>query len=158
MCAFSLHHPSPSNRLTWMNEDIHKEYRAFKGNKHNFIKPGFNVYFAKQWGSKAFFMHLVRFGTSSDIAEMLRVFGEFRESSEYKQIVDANAKNSQEERRLKVKRDQLRLVRNRSRHDEQQYLKAKEDYEALGRGSTGGVARASWVEKACSRFAKPAAG
>ena len=72
----SIHNKYMHN-LTWMNEDIHNEYRAFKGNKHNFIKPRFNVYFAKEWGSKAFFMHLVRFGTSSDIAEMLRVFGEF---------------------------------------------------------------------------------
>ena len=144
--------------LSWMNEEIHKDYVALKGNKRNFVKGRFNVYFAKVWGSKVFFMHLVRFGTSCDIAEMLKIFGEFRGSSEYEQIVRANAEKTQEEHELKVKRDQLRRVKNRSSDDERQYLRAKADYEALGRGGAGGVSQASWVDVASSSVAKPAAG
>ena len=139
--------------LTWVNEDTRKEYRALTRRTHAFKKTRFNVYFAKTWGSKAFFKHLVRFGTSSDIAEMLRVFGQFQKSGEYKQIVEANAEKSQEERRLKMKRDQLYKARKQSDYLEQQYLEAKEDYEALGRGSRGGVSQASWVDIVMNRIA-----
>ena len=56
---------------TWMTEAIHKDYQASQ-KTHSFVKGRFNVYFAKTWGSKAVFMHLVRCGPSSDVAEMLR--------------------------------------------------------------------------------------
>ena len=129
-----------------MNDDIKDDYNAFKGNQNRFAKGRFNVYFQKEWGSKAFFMHLVRFGTVNDIAEMVRVFGKFRKSPEYQQIVVANTEKTEEERRLKVRRDQLRKVKGNSQWDEQQYLKAKEDFEALGRRKGGGIAQASWVD------------
>ena len=126
-----------------MSEDIDEEYRAFKGNQHGSIKGRLDVHFPKVWGSKAFFMHPVRFGTSSDTAEKLRVFGTFQDSREYKDIADANAKKSQENRRLKLKRDRFRLVRHRSDHDVEQYLKAKAGYETLGRGSPAGFSQTS---------------
>ena len=132
--------------LTWMNDDIKEDYNAFKGKQNRFAKGRFNVYFQKEWGSKAFFMHLVRFGTVNDIAEMVRVFGKFRKSPEYRQIVVANEEKTEEELRLKVRRDQLRRVKGNSQWDEQQYLKAKEDFEALGRRKGGGIAQASWVD------------
>ena len=85
-------HNNYKHSHTWMNEDIKEEFHAQKGRKHAFVKGRFNVYFDKTWGCKAFFMHLVRFGTSSDIPAMLKVFNDFRQSKEYKHIVEANAK------------------------------------------------------------------
>ena len=95
-------HNDYRDSLTWMNADVKEQYDSCQGNPHRFVKGSFNVYFNKVWGSKAFFMHLVRFGTASDIAAMLRVFGKFKTSPEYKQIVSANAEKNAEERELKL--------------------------------------------------------
>jgi hypothetical protein len=149
-------HNTYMRSLTWMNDEVREEYDSLEAKHHAFLKGRFNVYFAKTWGSKAFFMHLVRFGTSSDIAAMVRVFGHFRESQEYKQIVQANSEKSEEERELKKWRDQLRCWRRRSDSDEQEYQIAKQAYETLGRGGAG-VSQGSWVESASSSVAKPAA-
>ena len=94
-------HNNYRDSLTWMNADVKEQYDSCQGNPHRFVKGSFNVYFNKVWGSKPFFMHLVRFGTASDIAAMLRVFGKFKTSPEYKQIVSANAEKNAEERELK---------------------------------------------------------
>jgi hypothetical protein len=149
-------HNTYMRSLTWMNDEVREEYDSLEAKHHAFLKGRFNVYFAKTWGSKAFFMHLVRFGTSSDIAAMVRVFGHFRESQEYKQIVQANSEKSEEERELKKWRDQLRRWRGRSDSDEQEYQIAKQAYETLGRGGAG-VSQGSWVDSASSSVAKPAA-
>ena len=131
-----------------MNEDIKKEFRALQGSKQSFVKGRFNVYFAKTWGSKAFFMHLVRFGTSSDIARILEVFNEFRQSKEYKDIVKANSEKTAEERAQKQELQKLRRKRHRSPNAEEDYWTARNLYNELGRGSHGGVAQGSWVEEA----------
>lgn len=94
-------HNKYKDSLTWMNADVKEKYDRVQGNPHRLVKNTFNVYFNKVWGSKAFFMHMVRFGTASDIAAMLRVFGKFKTSPEYKQIVSANAEKNAAERELK---------------------------------------------------------
>ena len=94
-------HNQYKDSLTWMNADVKEKYDRVQGNPHRLVKNTFNVYFNKVWGSKAFFMHMVRFGTASDIAAMLRVFGKFKTSPEYKQIVSANAEKNAAERELK---------------------------------------------------------
>ena len=102
-----------------------------------FAKSRFNVYFNKVWGSKAFFMHLVRYGTACEIAPLLRLFADFKKSKEYRDIVAANAEKSVLERSLKLQRDDLRRRRHGSKDDLQRYLKAKSAYEALQRGGAG---------------------
>ena len=98
-------------------------------------------------------MHLVRFGTSSDIPAMLKVFNDFRQSKDYKDIVEANAIKTKTERALKRKRDELRRKKHHSADAEEQYLSAKREYEELGRGSRGGVAQGSWVDVASGSIA-----
>ena len=73
-------HNRYKDSLTWMNAEVKEKFDRIQGNPHRFVKSTFNVYFNKAWGSKAFFMHMVRFGTASDIAAMLRAFGEFKTS------------------------------------------------------------------------------
>ena len=71
-------HNRYKDSLTWMNAEVKEKFDRIQGNPHRFVKSTFNVYFNKAWGSKAFFMHMVRFGTAIDIAAMLRAFGEFK--------------------------------------------------------------------------------
>ena len=52
-------------------------------------------------------MHLVRFGTAGDIGILHFEFDNFKESKEYQEIQIANGKKSEEESRLKYKRDQF---------------------------------------------------
>ena len=141
-------HNKYKDSLTWMNAEVREKYEEVKGNPYRFVKGTFNVYFNKSWGSKAFFMHMVRFGTASDIAAMISVFGEFKTSPEYKQIVRANAEKNAAERALKSKRDTLRRKSKLDEDDEElkdRYEKTKKEFEDLRRGSSG-VSQASWVD------------
>ena len=130
---------------TWMNDDIKQDFRAQKGNTHQFVRTRFRVHCFQSWGGRWFFMYLVRYGTSSDIPAMLQVFDKFRESKEYDDIVNANALKTRTERAQKRKRDELRRQRHNSADAEEQYLSASREYQDLHRGSRGGVAQASWV-------------
>ena len=138
--------------LTWMDAERREDYERIVGNPRPQVKNWFNVYFRKVWGSKHFFMHLVRFGMTSDVAAMVRVFGKFRRSKEYKELLDANSAKSQELRDLWLERQRLRFRAKRFRAtyaDQQAYEDAKSEYESLGRGNSG-VAQATWVEEARS--------
>jgi hypothetical protein len=102
-------HNTYQDSLTWMNTDIRHKYDAipWKQNPHKQVKGWF---FNQIWGSKAFFMHLVRFGTKGDIAAMLGIFRKFKASSEYWGIVQANEEKSADERKTKLKRNKLKQL------------------------------------------------
>ena len=97
-------HNNYKDSLTWMPPHVEEQYIniAQSGkNPYKFVKSRFNVYFNKVWGSKAFFMHLVRYGTTCEIAPLLRLFADFKKSEEYRDIVAANSEKGDLERRLK---------------------------------------------------------
>jgi hypothetical protein len=95
-------HNAYKDRHTWMNDDMQRKYFHKSGNANKAVKSWFNVHFNKTWGSKAFFMHLCRFGLTGDIAEMVRKYGAFRKTPEYEKILDANAEKSSTEKDMKL--------------------------------------------------------
>jgi hypothetical protein len=105
-------HNQYKDSLTWMRADIRTKYDQILDegkNPQRFSKDCFNVHFKKAWGSKAFFMHLVRFGVKGDISAMLHTFVEFKETDEYQKIVSANAEKSATERAMKLVQLWIRL-------------------------------------------------
>ena len=64
--------------LRWMPPDVREEHDSSRTDPHKFGKSCFSVYFNRVWDSKAFFMHLVRYGTACDIRPALEAFSEFK--------------------------------------------------------------------------------